>query len=164
GRNVAVIEGMMGLYDGRSGATDEGSTAEMAKLLGLPVILIIDASAMARSVAAMALGYRLFDRNSNGRGVLFNRISGSGHVNYLKEAMLALPPRECFGGIPIGRDINIPERHLGLTVAEEGSLHKRMINKLAPLIEKHIDLNRLLKKTQTKTRGPANETKRTSAA
>jgi cobyrinic acid a,c-diamide synthase len=77
-KNVAVVEGMMGLYDGRSGGTEEGSTAEMAKLLGLPVILIIDASAMARSAAAMALGYRLFDRKSNVMGVIFNRIAGTG--------------------------------------------------------------------------------------
>src|SRR5262249_44152278 len=149
-------------YDGRSGATDEGSTAEMAKLLGLPVILIIDASAMARSVAAMALGYRLFDRKSNVMGVIFNRIAGTGHLNYLKEAMTSLPTLECFGEILIGSEITIPGPPLVLTVAEEGFLNKRIINKRARLIEKHIYLNRLLKKPQTKTRGPANETKRTS--
>ena len=164
GKDVAVIEGMMGLYDGRSGATDEGSTADMAKLLGLPVILIIDASAMARSVAAMALGYRLFDRKSNVIGVIFNRIAGTAHLNYLREAMTSLPTLECFGGIPIRSDINIPERHLGLTVAEEGSLHKRMINQLARLIEEHIDLNRLLEKTQSKIIAPDIETNKRAAA
>src|SRR5262245_1256714 len=164
GKDVAVIEGMMGLYDGQRGATDEGSTAEMAKLLGLPVILIIDASAMARSAAAMALGYRLFDSKSNVMGVIFNRIAGTGHLNYLSEAMKSLPTLECFGGIPIRNDIIIPERHLGLTVAEEGSLRKRMISQLASLIEEHIDLDRLLQKTQTKLIAPNIETKTRAAA
>jgi cobyrinic acid a,c-diamide synthase len=163
-KNVAVVEGMMGLYDGRSGGTEEGSTAEMAKLLGLPVILIIDASAMARSAAAMALGYRLFDRKSNVMGVIFNRIAGTGHLNYLKDAMTSLPALECFGGIPIRNDIIIPERHLGLNAAEEGFLHKRMINQLAGLIEEHIDLYRLLEKTQSKISVPAIETMTTSSA
>src|SRR5215467_10326609 len=163
-KDVAVIEGMMGLYDGRSGVTEDGSTAEMAKLLGLPVILVVDASAMARSAAAMILGYRLFDRRTNLIGVIFNRVAGVGHLNYLRDATASLPMLECFGGIPTRNDLKIPERHLGLTVAEEGSLHKRMINQLAQLIEEHIDLNRLLEKTQSKIREPANETKRTSTA
>src|SRR5262245_51690842 len=72
--DVAVVEGMMGLYDGRTGTTDEGSTAEMAKLLGLPVILVVDASAMARSAAAVVLGYQLFDRKINVMGIIFNRV------------------------------------------------------------------------------------------
>jgi len=97
-------------------------------------------------------------------GVIFNRIAGTGHLNYLKEAMTSLPMLECFGGIPIRNDINIPERHLGLTVAEEGSLHQRMINLLARLIEEHIDLDRLLEKTQSKISAPAIETKTRSTA
>ena len=162
-KDVAVVEGMMGLYDGRSGATEEGSTAEMAKLLGLPVILVVDASAMARSAAAMALGYRLFDRKTKVMGVIFNRIAGTGHLNYLREAMASLPMIECFGGIPVRNDINIPERHLGLTVAGEGSLPKRVVNQLARVIEEHIDLDRLLERTQTKISAPAIETKTRSA-
>jgi cobyrinic acid a,c-diamide synthase len=162
-KDVAVVEGMMGLYDGRSGATEEGSTAEMAKLLRLPVILVMDASAMARSAAAMVLGYRLFDSKTNVMGIIFNRVAGTGHLNYLREAMASLPSLECFGGIPVRNEIKISERHLGLTVAEEGSLHKRMINQLARLIEEHIDLDRLLEKTQSKINAPAIETKTRSA-
>lgn len=159
-KDVAVVEGMMGFYDGRSGATEEGSTAEMSKLLGLPVILVVDASAMARSAAAMVFGYRLFDRKTKLIGVIFNRIAGTGHLNYLREAMTSLPMLECFGGIPVRNDINIPERHLGLTVAEDGSLHKHIVDQLARLIEQHIDLDRLLKSTQSKIRSPACETKK----
>jgi cobyrinic acid a,c-diamide synthase len=157
-KDVAVVEGMMGLYDGRSGGTEEGSTAEMAKLLGLPVVLVVDASAMARSAAAMVLGYRLFDRKTNVIGIIFNRIAGPGHFDYLSEAMASLPKLECFGGIPTRNEIKIPGRHLGLTVAEEGSLAKRMVNELGRLIEKHIKLDRLLERTQGTVSPPAIET------
>jgi cobyrinic acid a,c-diamide synthase len=158
-KDVAVVEGMMGLYDGRSGATEEGSTAEMAKLLGLPVILVVDASAMARSAAAMVLGYRLFDRKTNVMGVIFNRIAGTGHLDYLREAMASSPMLDCFGGIPARNEIKIPERHLGLTVAKEGTLSKRIVDQLARLIEEHIDLNRLLRKMRNSITAPATGTK-----
>jgi cobyrinic acid a,c-diamide synthase len=143
-KDVAVVEGMMGLYDGRSGATEEGSTAEMAKQLDLPVILVLDASAMARSAAAMILGYRLFDRKTKVIGVIFNRVAGTGHLDYLREALKSLPGLECFGGIPSDDKVKIPERHLGLAVAQEGFLSKRFVNRLGRLIENYVDLDRLL--------------------
>jgi cobyrinic acid a,c-diamide synthase len=105
-KDVAVVEGMMGLYDGRSGATEEGSTAEMAKLLGLPVILVVDASAMARSAAAMVLGYRVFDRKTNVIGIIFNRVAGTGHLNYLIEPMASLPSLNASAGTDPERDNN----------------------------------------------------------
>ena len=159
-KDVAVIEGMMGLYDGRSGVTEDGSTAEMAKLLGLPVILVVDASAMARSAAAMILGYRLFDRRTNLIGVIFNRVAGVGHLNYLRDAIASLPMLECFGGIPTRNDLKIPERHLGLTVAQEGFLDKRFGNRLGRLIQDHVDLDRLLVSTRTKVVALAGATTR----
>ena len=112
----------MGLYDGRSGASEEGSTAEMAKQLGLPVILVVDASAMARSVAALILGYRQFDPKTPLLGVIFNRVAGPGHLRYLQDALRSLPGVHCFGGMPSENRLKIPERHLGLVVAEEHGL------------------------------------------
>ena len=73
------MEGVMGLFDGYDGKTEAGSTAEMAKWLGLPVILVVDASAMARSVAALIHGFQSFDPDLQVAGVIFNRIGGSGH-------------------------------------------------------------------------------------
>src|SRR2546430_2141139 len=84
-KDVAIVEGVMGLYDGHSGSSEKGSTAEMAKLLKLPVVLVVDAAAMARSAAAMILGYRRFDPKLSLVGVIFNRVAGEGHFRYLLE-------------------------------------------------------------------------------
>ena len=154
GKDVAVVEGMMGLYDGKSGASEEGSTAEMAKQLRLPVILVVDASAMARSAAALLLGYRLFDRKVNLIGVIFNRIGGEGHLRYLKEALRSLPNLQCFGGIPVEARLAIPERHLGLTTAEESFLDRQFVDRLATLVESHVDLDALLKRSRIKMNLP----------
>src|SRR6516162_3482406 len=75
--DVAVVEGVMGLFDGRDAASDEGSTAEMAKWLGAPAVLVVDASAMARSAAALIRGFESFDRYLDVAGVLFNRVGGA---------------------------------------------------------------------------------------
>ncbi len=144
-KEVAVVEGMMGLFDGVDGNSDHASTAEMAKWLGLPVILVVDASALARSAAAMVLGYLRFDPKLKVLGVIFNRIAGQGHFRYLKEAMSSLPELEFFGALPQDDRIIIPERHLGLMTAAEGMLNRRTIRRLADWIEAHLDLGRLLR-------------------
>jgi cobyrinic acid a,c-diamide synthase len=153
-KDVAVVEGMMGLYDGRSGATEEGSTAQMAKQLGLPVILVVDAAAMARSAAAMILGYRRFDPRVRLIGVIFNRVAGIGHLQYLREALRSLPGLTCFGGIPIDDRVKIPERHLGLTVAQERFLTNPFIDRLGRLIADHVDLDGLLAMARIKIAPP----------
>jgi cobyrinic acid a,c-diamide synthase len=154
----------MGLYDGRSGGTEEGSTAQMAKQLSLPVILVVDAAAMARSAAAMILGYRQFDPNIRLIGVIFNRIAGTGHLQYLREAFKSLPGIKCFGGIPFNNQVRIPERHLGLTVAQEGFLGKAFVNRLGQLIEKHVDLDRLLARARSKIAAPVASARRKAPA
>ena len=126
GRDVAVVEGVMGLFDGFGGKNDRGSTAEMAKWLGLPVVLIVDASATARSAAAMILGFLRFDPKLKVIGVIFNRIASKGHLRYLEEAMAALPKVECLGGLPYDERIKLPERHLGLVTAEEGLVDRKL--------------------------------------
>src|SRR5215210_7999509 len=112
-QDIGIIEGMMGLFDGVSGTTEAGSTAEMAKWLGLPVLLVVDASAMARSVAALVHGFRSFDRDLRVTAVVFNRIGGPGHLQYLREALEEVPGMTILGGLPYRGGLTIPERHLG---------------------------------------------------
>jgi cobyrinic acid a,c-diamide synthase len=121
--------------------------------------LVVDASAMARSAAAMILGYRRFDPKLSLTGVIFNRLAGEGHLQCLRDALKSLPGLECFGGLPFAGPVKIPERHLGLTVAEENVLSHRLVGRLARLGEENIDLDRLLRKTRVKIGAP----ERTSA-
>src|SRR5215470_7619223 len=82
-KEVAVVEGVMGLFDGFDGRSERGSTAEIAKWLDLPVILVIDAHAMARSAAALIQGFRSFDPGVRIAGIIFNRVAGEGHYRIL---------------------------------------------------------------------------------
>jgi cobyrinic acid a,c-diamide synthase len=147
GADLAVVEGVMGLYDGYDGTSESGSTAEMAKWLDLPVILIVDARSMARSAAALVYGFRHFDPALKLAGVIFNRIGGEGHLAYLKEAMASsLPEVPVLGGIPREDAVTIPERHLGLMTADEMELGSRWREQLAGLIERCVDLDLILEK------------------
>ncbi len=145
GHDVGVVEGMMGLFDGYDGKSEAGSTAEMAKWLGLPVILVVDASAMARSVAAVIHGFQTFDPELNVAGVIFNKIGGPGHLQYLKEAVADVPDIAVLGGLPLDEAITLPERHLGLVTKEELQLSSEQINRLVSVIEDRIDVSLLLK-------------------
>ena len=149
GQDVGLIEGMMGLFDGVSGTTDAGSTAEMAKWLGLPVILVVDASAMARSAAALVHGFRSFDPQLRVSGVIFNRIGSRGHLQYLQDAMAGLPGLTVLGGLPQTDALTMAERHLGLVIADERQLTSSHIAQLATVVEDHIDLSQLLQLSHT---------------
>lgn len=145
---VGVVEGVMGLYDGYEGGSESGSSAEMAKWLRAPAVLVVDARSMARSAAALIYGFTRFDPALTICGVIFNRIGGEAHLEYLKEAVeSALPGIRVFGGIPREEEIRIPERHLGLVTADEMKLDKAWQDALAGLIEKHLDLDLLLECT-----------------
>ncbi len=140
---VAVVEGVMGLFDGYDGLDEAGSTAQMAKWLSLPVLLVVDARAMARSAAALVQGFSAFDPNLSLAGVVFNRIGGGTHLKYLKQALAQLKKVRCFGGLPRDAELAIPERHLGLTTAEDHNLGPQYLEHLANLMEAHLDLEGL---------------------
>ncbi len=141
---VAVVEGVMGLFDGYDGLSDAGSTAQMAKWLGLPVLLVVDARAMARSAAALVHGFASFDPDLTLAGVVFNRIGGAGHLHYLEQALSQLDGVKCLGGLPREAKLAIPERHLGLTTAEDHPLETEHLEHLADFMEAHLDLDGLL--------------------
>lgn len=146
--DAAVVEGVMGLFDGYDGLTESGSSAEMAKQLGLPVVLVVDARSMARSAAALVYGFSRFDPDVRLAGVIFNRVGGEGHLEYLREAMAAnLPEIPVLGGIPKEDLIRIPERHLGLVTADEFPLGAEWLETAAGLVERSVDLDRLLRES-----------------
>lgn len=82
--DIAVIEGVMGLYDGSGGRNEAGSTAHIAKITGLPVVLVVNPEGMALSVAALVKGFMYFDRGVSVRGVIFNNVNSEGYYRLLK--------------------------------------------------------------------------------
>ena len=116
--DLAIIEGVMGLFDGVAGADDFGSTAHVARLLHAPVLLVLDASAMSRTAAAIAKGLADFDQSLNVVGVIFNRVGGPTHAAMLRQA-LASTGLTCLGALPRADALRMPERHLGLVHAAE---------------------------------------------
>jgi cobyrinic acid a,c-diamide synthase len=142
--DVAVVEGVMGLFDGCDGLSEAGSTAQMAKWLELPVVLVVDAHSMARSVGAVVHGFATFDPEVRLTGVVFNRIAGKGHLRYLRQALTYLEGIPCLGGLPADEGLTIPERHLGLVTGDEYPLGEECIERLATLVEENLDVDRLL--------------------
>ena len=141
----AVVEGVMGLFDGYDGTSEAGSTAEMAKWLGLPVVLVVDARSMARSVAALVHGFCTFDPELRVVGVIFNRVGSEAHLAFLKDAMAATHPEiPVLGGFPRDDSVKLPERHLGLVTAEESPLDEAFLDRLAHAAKAHLNLDALL--------------------
>jgi len=144
GANVCVVEGVMGLFDGASGKSEAGSTAEMAKLLSLPVVLVVDASSVARSVAALVHGFETFDPKLRIRGVIFNKVAGPTHYALLRDAVESGCGAAPLGYMPRDERIQIPERYLGLFTAGEDLLPDSKLALLAEIAEGDIDLEKLL--------------------
>jgi cobyrinic acid a,c-diamide synthase len=161
--DLAVVEGVMGLFDGYDGKTEAGSTAQMAKWLGLPVLLTVDARSMARSAAALVKGFATFDPDLTLAGVVFNRVAGPSHLSYLTEAMELVPQVRCFGGLPRQSDLAIPERHLGLATTEDHPLAEEYLGALADLVTTHLDLEALWQALPEVTRPPVSELSRVTA-
>ena len=124
--DIAVIEGCMGLHDGRDGMSDEGSTAQVAKWLGAPVLLVIDAWNLSRSAAAMVHGYKTFDADVNLACVLFNRVAGLAHAAWLRQAMASAPTTanvNVLGCLPSDSHLVVKERLLGLLPPRTAPAH-----------------------------------------
>lgn len=142
GADMALVEGVMGLFDGASGDSDEGSTAEIAHWLNGQILLVVDARSQARSAAALVKGFVDFDPRLKFAGVIFNRVGSERHRELLEQAIASvpgLPP--LLGCLPREEQIVLPERHLGLVTAQDQTAN---FAALADLVERHIDLDSLL--------------------
>jgi cobyrinic acid a,c-diamide synthase len=144
GADIAVIEGVMGLFDGRIDAngsgTAAGSTAHVAALLGAPVILVVDARGQAHSIAALLHGFSTFDQSMRIAGVILNRVGSPRHEEVLRQAceQVGLP---VFGAIPRADELSVPSRHLGLvTAVEHGEQAKAAVEAMTELVGRHVDL------------------------
>ncbi|KXG09232.1 Cobyrinate a,c-diamide synthase [Anoxybacillus sp. P3H1B] len=148
GADIAVIEGVMGFFDGKQATSIEGSTAEISLLTKSPVLLVVDCSGMARSAAAVVRGFQLLDERVHIAGVIANRVGSEGHFRLVKAAI----EQEC--GIPVigylqkQDDLHIPERHLGLVPSIERGELDHFFAKLGERIAQTIDLDRLLQLAQ----------------
>ncbi len=140
--DLSIVEGMMGLFDGSSPVNEIGSTAELAKQLDAPVLLVIDGSAMARSAAAMVSGYAKFDPALRVAGVVFNRVNSDGHYKLLKDAVEQETDVAAVGYLRPDPTMTISDRHLGLVTAmEQGS--RELYGRLASAAEETVDLDRI---------------------
>ena len=135
GADIAVIEGVMGMFDGVDG-TDIASTAHVARILKAPVVLVVDAKGMSRSVHALIDGYRRYDPTISFTGVILNRM-GSPRHRLMIEPSLTIP---CFGYIPRKEDLAVESRHLGLRMAHESG----SMGEFGKIIEESCDLDALI--------------------
>jgi cobyrinic acid a,c-diamide synthase len=149
GTDGAVVEGVMGLFDGSGGETDFASTAHIARLLDLSVVLVIDCSRLSRSVAAIAHGYRSLDPRIHLAGVILNRVGSDRHLTLLKEALepLQIP---ILGVIRRQNDIALPDRHLGLVPVAELPQLDQVVEKLGALSQEWFDWSQLLPLVQAR--------------
>jgi cobyrinic acid a,c-diamide synthase len=145
--SLAIIEGSMGLYDGLD-IEGSSSTAEVAKITQSPVILVIDATRMTRSTAAMVMGYQHFDPEVKIVGVVLNKVARSRHERMAREAIEKFCKIPVVGAIPKDADLSIPDRHLGLVTNGEMEETDEFLNRLADIICEHVDLRKILELAQ----------------
>lgn len=149
--DVAVVEGVMGLYDGRTGGGEQGSTAQVAKLLSLPVLLVIDAGRLARSAGAIALGYRAFDPDVRIGGAILNNVASERHGEALREAVEGGAGIPVLGMLPRDEGLALPERYLGLIPTVEGHTAERFFERAREVVARHVDLDRVLAMAEAAT-------------
>jgi cobyrinic acid a,c-diamide synthase len=154
GADVAVVEGVMGLFDGRL-ADGQGSTAEVAGLLGAPVVLVVDTRGQSRSLAALLHGFRSFDSAVDLAGVVLNRVGSPRHEEVLRAAAaeVGLP---VLGALPRRDALAVPSRHLGLvTAVERGTAAVAAVDAMAELVAAHVDLDAVTALARPLPPGPA---------
>jgi cobyrinic acid a,c-diamide synthase len=144
--DLVLCEGVMGLFDGTGAQGEAGSTAELARLTGWPVVLVVDAHGQGASVAALLRGFATHEPLVKIAGVIFNRVAGSRHRAQLATAVAHhLPDIACLGALPSDPALTLPSRHLGLVPADEAGDAERVIGGAATLIGANVDVARLMR-------------------
>lgn len=144
--DVAVIEGVMGLYDGVSGKSDFASTAHVAKILDAPIVLVVDASKGARSIAAIILGFLHFDRKLRIGAIILNKVAGERHAKYITDALGDAIKVPVIGILYRNSKVQMQERHLGLVPALELKATKNQtISRTARYIAESVNLDKVLR-------------------
>lgn len=152
--DVTLVEGNMGLFDGLS-LDGSDSNAAMARLLDLPVVLVVDCSGTSRGIAPLLLGYRDFDPKLRYAGVILNKVAGTRHESKMRAMIREYTDFRILGAVPRNNDIQVTERHLGLIPGNEmGELAEGVIELLARQATNHIDIDALLE-ASTEQQGPA---------
>ncbi|MGH3915289.1 MAG: cobyrinate a,c-diamide synthase [Pseudonocardiaceae bacterium] len=143
GAQVTVVEGVMGLFDGRSGTPGHGSTAQVAVLLEAPVLLVVDVRGQGRSLAALLHGFRSFDPSVRIGGVVLNRVGSQRHEQVCREACaeVGLP---VFGALRRDDALTVPSRHLGLVTAAEHTAAAAVVDRWAGAVAAQVDLDAVL--------------------
>lgn len=149
GGDVNIVEGAMGMFDGYDKM--RGSCAEIARLLDIPVVLVVDATATSYSVAATIYGFKNFRPDTRLAGVVFNRVASSSHFDYLRSACEDTGV-ECFGYVKRDTGLQTPSRHLGLTLTGKADM-ERFIDNAASAVAETVDLKRLLEATRVQSDG-----------
>ncbi|MFC4949885.1 cobyrinate a,c-diamide synthase [Pseudonocardia sp. GCM10023141] len=154
GAEVAVVEGVMGLFDGRV-ADGYGSTAQVATLLGAPVVLVVDCRGQSRSLAALLHGFRSFDPTVRIAGVVLNKVGSERHESVLRAAAAEVG-LDVLGALPRRDALAVPSRHLGLiTAAEHGAAAVAAVDAMAELVTAHVDLDAVVALAEPLPAGPA---------
>ena len=144
GADIGLIEGNKGLFDGLD-VEGADSNAALAKLLSVPVVLVVDTTGMTRGIAPLITGYLGFDSEVDIRGVILNNVGGPRHEGKLRAALERYTDTEVLGAIGRDRSLQIPERHLGLIPANEAGQAVAMTQKLADAVAADVDIDRILK-------------------
>ncbi|GAB4250312.1 MAG: cobyrinate a,c-diamide synthase [Thermoleophilia bacterium] len=140
---LVVVEGVMGLFDGRVSAGEDCSTAQIAKLLDLPVVLVVDCSSMGRSAAAVVHGFSTFDPDLRIAGVILNKVGGQAHERMIREAIAEGPP--VVGVVPRRPDLTLRSRHLGLVTAVEDEVTGSLLEAIIEHVDRNVELEALIR-------------------
>jgi len=141
GVNLAIVEGAMGLYDGLD---SYGTTAEIARLLSIPILLVVNTTRMTSSIAPMVMGFQHFQKDVPIAGVILNYVSGTRHERKLRKAIEQYCGIPVVGSIPKDQDLHIMERHLGLIPSSESSEAELSIERIGRKLESRLDLDQIL--------------------